>query len=341
MDCFYAAVEVRDRPDLADKPVAVGGSGRRGVLTTCNYVAREYGVRSAMPGFKALGLCPHLVMLPVDFKKYRAVSRQVREIFAQYTDLIEPLSLDEAYLDLTHLEDPASKIAKEIRKKIFKETGLTASAGIAPNMLLAKIASDWKKPNGQFTITPDMVDGFMEALPLRRLRGIGPKTAEKLKQRGMETCSDLRKLSIEDLDRMFGKWGAQLYALCRGEDDRPVTVDHGRKSISRERTFGHDLEDLGSINEAIDKIYPILLSDIEKQDAASQVRKSFVKLKFNNFTNTSVEETSPVVSIEAYKALAETAWNRKDLPVRLVGLGVRLDDEEQLFQQLELELERL
>ena len=184
MDCFYAAVEIRDRPELADQPVAVGGSGRRGVLTTCNYVAREFGVRSAMPGFKALDLCPHLIMLPVNLKKYRDVSRQVRQIFSGYTDLVEPLSLDEAYLDLTLLDEPASKIAKEIRAKIFKETGLTASAGIAPNMLLAKIASDWRKPNGQFTITPDKVDAFMVELPLHKLRGIGPKTAEKLKQRG-------------------------------------------------------------------------------------------------------------------------------------------------------------
>ena len=338
MDCFYAQVEIRERPDLIGKPVAVGGAGRRGVLTTCNYEARAYGVRSAMPGFKALDLCPHLIMLPVNFSKYREVSRQVRAIFYRYTDIIEPLSLDEAYLDVTALEAPATQIAREIRKAIFKETQLTASAGIGPNMLLAKIASDWKKPNGQYTVTPDKVHAFINTLPLRKLRGIGPKTAERLKHRGFETCADLQQIAIEDLDRMFGKYGAQLYALCRGEDDRPVTPDHTRKSISRERTFGNDLEDLGSINEAIEKIYPILLGDIEKQKAKPFIRKSFVKLKFSDFSNTSVEKAGTDLSLETYKALAEKAWNRKDLSVRLVGLGVRLEDEERSFKQLEFEL---
>lgn len=339
MDCFYAAVEIRDRPELADRPVAVGGSGRRGVLTTCNYVARAFGVRSAMPGFKALELCPHLVMLPVDFKKYRSVSQQVRSIFRRYTDVIEPLSLDEAYLDVTHREEPASKIAREIRQEIFRETGLHASAGIAPNMLLAKIASDWRKPNGQFTITPMMVEAFMEDLSLRKLRGIGPKTADKLKQRGLNSCADLRRLPLEDLGRMFGKFGPQLYDQCRGFDDRPVTPDYKRKSISRERTFSEDLPDLASINEVLDNIYPILISDIEKQEVRSAIRKSFVKLKFNDFSKTSAEETVTEISLEAFRVLAETAWNRRNLPVRLVGLGVRLQEEDEVSDQMEFSLE--
>jgi len=215
MDCFYAGVEMRERPELADKPIAVGGGSRRGVVTTCNYEARAFGVRSAMPGFMAREKCPHLIFLPVRFDLYRADSARIRKILLEYSPLVEPLSLDEAYLDVSHHERYAWSLAKEIRQRIRETTGLTASAGIAPNKMLAKIASDWKKPNGQFAVTPDQIESFMAGLPVKKIWGVGPKGAEKLTALGIETCGDLQKLELSELIRQFGRWGEELYHLCR------------------------------------------------------------------------------------------------------------------------------
>ena len=187
MDCFYAAVEMRERPELANRPLAVGGASGRGVLTTCNYAAREFGVRSAMPVFKARELCPQLVIVPVRFELYRAASKAVRAVFARYTDMVEPLSLDEAYLDVSHLKRPGSEIAQEIRSAIQSDTELTASAGIGPNKLIAKIASDWNKPNGQCVVAPSKVDLFMSELSVRRIWGVGPKSSIRLAKHGIKT----------------------------------------------------------------------------------------------------------------------------------------------------------
>ncbi|MEY3897175.1 MAG: polymerase, partial [Verrucomicrobiota bacterium] len=244
MDCFYAAIEERENPALRGKPVGVGGSERRGVLTTANYEARKFGCRSAMPVFKALALCPHLILVPVQFDLYRAVSSRIRAIFGRFTELIEPLSLDEAYLDVTHLQSSGAAIAREIRAQILEETGLTASAGISSNKLIAKIASDWHKPNGQKQVAEDEIPAFMAALPVGRIWGVGKKMREKLTALGIETCADLQQLDQIELSQRFGKWGIELWHLCRGIDDRAVTPDRTRKSVSSETTFSENIVDL-------------------------------------------------------------------------------------------------
>jgi len=241
MDCFFAAIEQRENPDLVGKAIAVGGAGRRGVLCTASYEARKYGCRSAMPGFKALELCPHLIIVPVRFELYQSVSAQIRAIFGRFTELIEPLSLDEAYLDVSHWQTSAASIAREIRSQIFEETGLTASAGISCNKLIAKIASDWQKPNGQHEISHEEVDEFMQTLPVSKLWGVGKKMQEKLTSMQIETCGELQGLSKIEMAQRFGNWGLGLYDLCRGVDHREVTVSRVRKSISKETTFGVDI----------------------------------------------------------------------------------------------------
>src|SRR5260370_14780733 len=242
MDCFYAAIEVRAHPELAGKPVAVGGArDQRGVLTTCNYEAREFGVRSAMPTFKALQKCPQLIVMPTRFDVYRRESNVIRQILLKFSPWMEPLSLDEAFLDLSQHPGEASAVAEIIRHLIFQRTGLTASAGVAPNKMLAKIASDWNKPNGQFEIREDQIDEFMVDLPVRRLWGIGPKSAERLAKLHVHTCGDLQRYSRFQLFEEFGKFGPELYDLCRGIDARPVEPDRIRKSLSSERTFSQDL----------------------------------------------------------------------------------------------------
>ncbi|RYD34079.1 MAG: DNA polymerase IV, partial [Verrucomicrobiaceae bacterium] len=225
MDCFYAAIEERENPSLRGKPLAVGGSSRRGVLTTANYEARKYGCRSAMPVFKALELCPHLTLVPVRFDLYRAESSRIRAIFGRFTEIIEPLSLDEAYLDVSHLESSGAVIAREIRAQIREERGITASAGIARNKLVAKIASEWNKPDGQHEVTPEEFDAFIAALPVGKLWGVGKKMRGKLAALGVETCADLQRIDKIELARRFGKWGLELWDLARGIDDRPVETD--------------------------------------------------------------------------------------------------------------------
>lgn len=207
MDCFYAAIEERENPKLRGKPVGVGGSSRRGVLTTANYEARRFGCHSAMPVFKALELCPKLIIVPVRFDLYRAEANRIRAIFRRFTEIIEPLSLDEAYLDVSALMSSGAAIASEIRAEIREETALTASAGIAPNKLLAKIASDWNKPNGQCEIRADEIDGFLRDLPVGRLWGVGPKMKERLASLRINTCGELRRLDKIELSRRFGSWG--------------------------------------------------------------------------------------------------------------------------------------
>ena len=238
MDCFYAAIEMRDQPSLKGKPVGVGGArDRRGVLTTCNYEAREFGVHSAMPTFMALQRCPNLIILPTRFDVYRKEAAVIREILFRFTPLVEPLSLDEAYLDVTDHPGARGPLAQVIRGLILRKTKLTASAGIGPNKLIAKIASDLKKPNGQFEVKPEDVPAFMQELPVRKLWGIGEVTGQKLEKLGIATCGDMQRLSRIALQQHFGKFGIELYDLCRGIDDRPVEPDRERKSLSNEETF--------------------------------------------------------------------------------------------------------
>ena len=323
MDCFYAAVEMRERPEMAGQPIAVGGR-ERGVLTTCNYEARKFGCRSAMPTYTAVRLCPNLVVLPVRFELYRAESQRIRKIFAEFTDLIEPLSLDEAYLDVSHLDSESGVIAAEIRDRIREETKLTASAGIAPNKFLAKVSSDWNKPDGQHEIRPEEIDDFVRELPVEKIWGVGKRTAEKIHALGIKTCGDLQALSMMELDRRFGKFGLTLYELSRGIDHRRVNPNRERKSISNERTFS---EDLHEPEEGLDKLGELVIEladDLMGKHQDRQIREAVVKLKFNDFTSTTAQRATDHVDPEIFDNLLREAWLRGDgKAVRLIGAGVR------------------
>ena len=341
MDCFYAAVEMRERPELAERPIAVGGGSSRGVVTTCNYEARKFGVHSAMPGFKAREKCPQLVFLPVRFELYRADSAKIRRILREITPLVEPLSLDEAYLDVTGLDRYAWDIAKDIRRRILAETQLTSSAGIAPNKMLAKIASDWRKPNGQFAVTPDQIDGFIRDLPVRKIWGVGPKSAEKLALEGIRTCGDLQRFTLPEMVKRHGKWGQELYHLCRGHDDRPVEPDQVRKSLSNECTYAHNLTTLEECQKAMDELVTELETEVRTKTANRPIHKAFVKVKFADFTRTTRECVNPHPTRETYQRLLIEARQRSAQPIRLLGSGVRFAEErvEEISPQRWLDLD--
>jgi DNA polymerase-4 len=325
MDCFYAAVEMREHPELAGQPIAVGGGGPRSVVATCNYEARKFGIRSAMPGFMARERCPQLIFLPPRFDLYRAASQHIRQIFHDYTPLVEPLSLDEAYLDVSASDRFAWDIAKEIRTRIHDETGLTASAGIAPNKMLAKIASDWRKPNGQFAILPEQIAEFMAPLPIRKVWGVGPKSAERFSARGIHTCSDLQKISLPEMVHQFGKWGEELYRLCRGEDDREVHPHRVSKSLSNETTFTDNLVSLDQCLNAIRQLSHELMEELRRKASDRKIRKTFVKVKFADFTRTTKECVCDAPDVAVFESLLSEAYARKNLPVRLLGTGVRFE----------------
>jgi DNA polymerase-4 len=336
MDCFYAAIEERENPALRGKPVGVGGSDRRGVLTTANYEARKYGCRSAMPVFKALEACPQLVLVPVRFDLYRSVSARIRAIFGRFTPLIEPLSLDEAYLDVSHLRSDGAAVAREIRAQIFEETGLTASAGISSNKLIAKIASDWHKPNGQKVVTPDEIAAFMAALPVGRIWGVGKKMREKLAAIRVETCADLQTLEQIELARRFGKWGIELWQLCRGIDERPVVPHRTRKSVSSETTFSENIGTLDGLLPPMRGMLDGLRDDVANHHADRVVRSLVVKLKFADFERTTAERAGHLLDAAVFSELLAEAWKRGgNRAVRLLGVGVRFQDPEQ-SRQLEM-----
>ena len=339
MDCFYAAIEVRDKPELAGKPVAVGGArDQRGVLTTCNYEARKFGLRSAMPTFKALQRCPDLIVMPTRFEVYRRESAKIREILLRFTPLVEPLSLDEAFLDVSrHDGDPAA-LAQIIRQLILQNTRLTASAGIAPNTMLAKIASDWNKPNGQFEIRPEDIAGFMQELPVQKLWGIGTKSAEKFARLGIRTCGELQRCSRIQLHEWFGKFGLELYLLCRGDDRREVTPDRERKSLSNERTFTIDLTSVAQCEARIPDLFEELIADLKKTGGESRVKAVFVKIRFADFSRTTVERAGLPLEIDSFLVLLREGLQRKHLGVRLLGLGVRFGEEESEAAPAQLEL---
>lgn len=336
MDCFYAAIEERENPELRGKPIGVGGSSRRGVLTTANYEARRFGCRSAMPVFKALEVCPHLVLVPVRFDLYRSVSASIRAIFGRFTDKIEPLSLDEAYLDVSHLNSSAAAIAREVRAQIFEETKLTASAGIGPNKLLAKIASDWRKPNGQYEIRADELDAFMHELPVGKLWGIGPKMRAKLATLNIHTCGDLQKFNKIELARRFGSWGLELHQLSRGEDVREVHTERIRKSLSSEKTFSENIVTLPALRPVMLAMLEGVRESLSRKHSDRAIRSLVVKLKFADFTRTTAERSHPSLEPELYDQLLEEAWRRgENKPVRLLGIGVRFRNPEEK-QQLDL-----
>ncbi|RAR64198.1 DNA polymerase-4 [Onishia taeanensis] len=326
-DCFFAAVEMRDNPALRDVPIAVGGGvDQRGVIATCNYPARAFGVRSAMPTARALRLCPDLVLVRGDYERYREVSRQIQAIFHELTPLVEPLSLDEAFLDVSdvdHFQGSATWMAQWLKAEALKRTGITISVGVAPSKFLAKIASDWEKPDGLTVITPDDVDAFITALPVNCLHGVGPATAAKLEAMGIATCEDLRTWPIETLLERFGKFGKRLFELARGIDEREVRTHRERKSISVETTFHHDLPDLAACRDALLPLIERLAGRIERH-GQPPLDKLFLKVRFSDFTLTSLECQGAIPSAELFHRLLEQAWSRAAQPVRLLGVGVRL-----------------
>lgn len=338
-DCFYAAVEMRSRPELREQPLAIGAASGRGVVTTCNYPARAYGIHSAMPMAQALQRCPHLTILPTDMARYQAVSRQMMAIFHRYSPLVEPLSLDEAYLDVsdaTHFQGSATLIARALRHEVSQELGITISAGVAPNKFLAKIASDWHKPDGLCVITPEEVEAFLLPLPVTKLHGVGRVTAGKLHELGIHTCEDLRHWSRMALAERFGRHGERLHDLAWGYDERAVVVSRVRKSLSVERTYSQNLPGRDACHERLEALVDELhqrlgRKSLDRPDRAP-FAKLFVKLRFADFSTHT----------------RETLWQRPGLPgegdfaplldhlygdgesrgVRLLGLGVRLTEED-------------
>lgn len=332
MDCFYASIEIRNNPSLAEKPVAVGGSAaRRGVLTTCNYIARQFGLHSAMPTAQALKRCPDLVLLPVNMPLYKQVSQQIQQIFYDYTNLVEPLSLDEAYLDVTDCTQccgSATWIAQEIRQKIWQEVKLTASAGVAPLKFLAKIASDQNKPNGQFVINPHEVASFIHSLSLSKIPGVGKVTTKRLLQMGLHTCADVQRLEQRVLLHQFGKMGQRIWAFSHGIDEREVQPYRERKSIGVERTLLNDIQALDEGKAVVARLYPDLLWRIRQSDPNLNIetlRKIGVKLKFDDFQVTTLEKSAVQCSEEQFMHLLETIWQRRQgRRIRLIGLQVNL-----------------
>lgn len=338
MDAFYASVEQRDDPKLRGRPVVVAWRGQRSVVCAASYEARRFGVRSAMPALRAERLCPEAIFIPPDFVRYRAVSRETREIFRRYTELIEPLSLDEAYLDVTTNKaglPTATKVASAIRQAIREELHLTASAGVAPNKFLAKIASDWKKPDGLFVIQPDEVNAFLPPLPVERLPGVGRVTAQRLANLGIRTVADVRAMETGAIERLFGRHGQRLHELAFGIDNSEVVPDRPTKSISAEDTFPRDLT-LDETEEAIRRLAERVWTASRKE---SRIPKTVVlKLKTAEFRNLtrSLTPLEPVASCEELTAIALGLRERVTLGseqrFRLVGVGLgnfRDPEEEQ------------
>lgn len=335
MDAFFASVEMRDNPDLRHVPMAVGGSkDRRGVISTSNYEARKYGVRSAMATAHALKLCPHLVLVRGQMSKYKQASEQVFEIFHEYTDLVEGLSWDEAYLDVTDsplFYNSATLIAQDIRKKIFERTGgLTASAGIAPNKLLAKLASDYRKPNGQFTVAPEQVDEFIKTVPIERIWGVGKVTAAHMHELGIKTCLDLQQYSKSELIHHFGKFGDTLYDFCRGQDEREVETEYERKSLGTEETFAQDIQNYDEMKEHILRMVQEVREDLTRY-TDREIKNLHVKIKYFDFKQTTIERQMPF-SEENFLYLLEERWTQDPRPVRLLGVGVKFEETKELAQ---------
>jgi DNA polymerase-4 len=348
MDCFYAAVEVRENPELKGQPVAVGGMpGQRGVVAACNYEARAFGVHSAMPMSIAFRHCPQLVRLPVRMDLYKQVSLQIRAIFNDYTDLVEPLSLDEAYLDVSgnsHCRGSASLMAREIRQRIFDTTGLTASAGVAPNKLIAKIASDWQKPNGQTVIRPEQINDFIRPLSVKKIFGVGKVTAKKMHDLGVFSCEDLQAMDLSRLRLHFGKFGERLYQQCRGMDDRRVNNDRISKSLSIEDTYTIDLSDLEACQQELGVLFENLLiryarATEKMQNKANRLGRSpqvlqpktlFLKMRFADFVTTTAQQGGANPDLAIYRKLCARAYARGERPVRLLGLGMMFDTCEQV-----------
>ncbi|HPW88845.1 MAG TPA: DNA polymerase IV [Kaistella chaponensis] len=346
MDAFYASVEQHDFPELKGKPLAVGG-GMYGVVAAASYEARKFGVRSAMPGKTALEKCPQLIVVKPRFQRYKEISQQIRKIFYEFTDLVEPLSLDEAYLDVTENKknmESANDIAREIRKRIFEETGLTASAGISINKFLAKVASDYNKPNGQKTIHPTQILDFMEDLPIEKFFGIGKVTANKMHELHIFKGSDLKKKSLDDLLKLFGKSGNYYYNVVRGIHNSEVKPHRIQKSVAVEETFWENLLD----EEAVFKQLKIISEELEIRLSKKEIKgKSLtLKIKYKDFTQYTRSKTQEVYfdgNLDFYET-AQKLWELRpfDKPVRLLGLSLsnlNISEKKQISVQLKIPFE--
>ena len=346
MDAFYASVEQHDHPELKGLPIAVGG-GHRGVVAAASYEARKFGVRSAMSSKIAKEKCPQLIFVKPRFSRYKEVSKQIHEIFHEYTDLVEPLSLDEAYLDVTENKmdiSSANQIAQEIRKKIFDRTGLTASAGISINKFLAKIASDVNKPNGQKTIHPDKMHDFLAKLPIERFFGIGKVTATKMHNLQIFNGADLKSKSLEQLEYWFGKSGKYYYYAVRGIHNSEVKPDRTRKSVGVDRTFWDDIFDQDGINEKLKSLSSELHERLSKNDV--QGKTLTLKIKYNDFSLYTRSSTQEIFffGFENYYKTALKLWEDRpfDKPIRLLGLSVsnlNTSEQKQISVQLKIPFE--
>ena len=327
MDAFYASVEQLDNPELKGKAIAVGGGGKRGVVSAASYEARKFGVKSAMAGALAIKLCPHLIFVKTNFDRYREISEKIRKIFYDYTDLVEPLSLDEAYLDVTKNKKgnpSASLIAEEIRARILDDVGLTASAGISINKFIAKVASDYNKPNGQKTVNPEEVLDFLEVLDVRKFYGVGKVTAEKMYQKGIFTGLDLKQKSLEYLEKYFGKSGGYYYYIVRGIHNSEVKPHRTRKSLAAERTFSENLSSEVFLLEKLEHITEEVSRRLLKSNVAGKTVT--LKIKYSDFTLQTRSKTLPYY-ISDKSVILETAKNllyqeKLSNSVRLLGVSM-------------------
>lgn len=345
MDAFYASVEQRDQPELRNKPVALGGAGKRGVVASASYEARKFGVRSAMPSVTARRLCPDLIFVKSRFEVYKQVSQQIRSIFLDYTNLVEPLSLDEAYLDVTENSKgikSATLIAQEIRKRIYEETQLTASAGVSFNKFLAKIASDVNKPNGIKIITPQEAEAFIDELPIEKFHGVGRVTAEKMKKMGIYKGADLKQWQEMDLVQRFGKVGRHYYQIGRGEDNRLVNPNRIRKSIGAERTFSEDLTDLAVMKEKLSYLAGIVFEYMQKsRNFGRTVTLKIKSADFKTYTRSKsfAGELSQLEHLVAIvHELLENSEEGLDA-VRLLGVSVSNLQKEHQIEGIQLKFE--
>lgn len=329
MDMFYAAVELLDRPELRERPVVVGGSPKsRSVVTTANYVARKYGIHSAMSCAEAYRRCPECVFIKPDFNKYQKYSQIIRSIFFKYTDLVEPLSMDEAYLDVTvnKIGEPsATRIAAAIKKEIFEQTGLTASAGVAPNMFVAKIASDYKKPDGLTVVPPEKVLDFIRPLPVRRIPGIGPKSDAHMAKLGIRSVADLAAKTCEWLEEHFGSFGQYLWEIAQGIDEREVTPSWERKSLGAEETFEHDLLDVRQIEDYLKDCARSVFDQLTKE--GKRARTVTLKIKYHDFRSITRRRTLDdfIATADEIFSVARDLLSRTDagsVKVRLAGISL-------------------
>ncbi len=333
MDCFFAAVEMRDFPEYRGRPLAVGGSEKqRGVISTCNYEARQFGVRSAMATAQARKLCPQLLVVPGRMQVYKDVSQHIRSIFSRYTSLIEPLSLDEAFLDVTQSQQchgSATLIAEAIRRDIYTELNLTASAGVAPIKFLAKVASDINKPNGQCVIPPDKVQQVVDQLPLEKIPGVGKVSLAKLHQAGFYLCEDIRASDYRELLTRFGRLGASLWKKSHGIDHRSIVVERERKSVGVERTFSQNIASFDECWAVIEgRLFPELERRLDKSQPERAIIKQGIKMKFADFQLTTIEHIQPELDLEHFKQLLSDILKRQQgREIRLLGLSVALKPE--------------